>query len=65
MIIDHILPHSWKIIEDEYNPNRVEAAESIFSLGNGAMGPTLKNNTLALHFKAVMLLVFTTLTKQK
>ena len=38
MIIDHILPHSWKIIEDEYNPNRVEAAESIFSLGNGAMG---------------------------
>lgn len=38
MSIDHIKPHSWKIIEEEYNPKRVEAAESIFSLGNGAMG---------------------------
>lgn len=38
MSIDHIKPHSWKIIEDQYNPEQVEAAESIFSLGNGAMG---------------------------
>ena len=38
MSIDHIKPHSWKIIEDKYNPEQVEAAESIFSLANGAMG---------------------------
>ena len=28
----------WKIIVDEYNPDRVRAWESIFSIGNGAMG---------------------------
>lgn len=28
----------WKIIEDSYNPNHIKAAESLFSLGNGAMG---------------------------
>ena len=28
----------WKIIEEHYDPKHVKASESIFSLGNGAMG---------------------------
>ena len=28
----------WKIIEQEWNPEKVIASESIFSLGNGTMG---------------------------
>lgn len=28
----------WQILEKEWNPNKVTASESIFSLGNGAMG---------------------------
>ena len=38
MNVNHIKVHPWKIIEETFNPKRVEAAESIFSLGNGAMG---------------------------
>ena len=30
--------HPWKIIEKGFTPNRVKSSESIFSLGNGAMG---------------------------
>lgn len=33
-----IEPHDWKIIENDFKPSTVKAAESIFSLGNGAMG---------------------------
>ena len=33
-----IEPHDWKIIENGFKPSTVKAAESIFSLGNGAMG---------------------------
>lgn len=32
------IPHPWKIIEEGFDPKRVKATESIFSLGNGAMG---------------------------
>lgn len=35
---DYIKPDSWSIIEEGFNPENVEASESIFSLGNGAMG---------------------------
>ena len=28
----------WKIIEHGFNPEKQEAAESIFSIGNGAFG---------------------------
>ena len=38
MNLDHIIPDTWRIIEDQYQADRVEAAESLFSLGNGAMG---------------------------
>ena len=30
--------HPWKIIEEGFDPKRVKSSESIFSLGNGAMG---------------------------
>lgn len=38
MNLDFIEPSPWSIIEEGFNPDRVEAAESLFSLGNGAMG---------------------------
>ena len=30
--------HPWKIIEEGFDPGHVKSSESIFSLGNGAMG---------------------------
>ncbi len=33
-----IKPDAWSIIEEGYDPLRIRAAESLFSLGNGAMG---------------------------
>ena len=38
MNLNNYSTHPWKIIEEEWNPENVEASESIFSLGNGAMG---------------------------
>lgn len=38
MDLENFKPHPWKIIEEGWNSENVKAAESIFSLGNGAMG---------------------------
>ncbi|WP_431110280.1 glycoside hydrolase family 65 protein [Winogradskyella poriferorum] len=38
MNLDYIVPNAWSIIEEGFDPNKVKASESIFSLGNGAMG---------------------------
>ncbi len=35
---DYIVPDKWSIIEEGFDPKNVEASESLFSLGNGAMG---------------------------
>ena len=35
---DYITPNEWSIIEEGFDPKRVESSESLFSLGNGAMG---------------------------
>ena len=35
---DYIKPDPWSIIEEGYTPSHVKASESLFSLGNGAMG---------------------------
>ncbi|MDO9260504.1 MAG: glycoside hydrolase family 65 protein, partial [Flavobacteriaceae bacterium] len=35
---DYIVPNAWSIIEDGFNAANVTASESIFSIGNGAMG---------------------------
>jgi len=35
---DYIQPNNWSIIEEGFDANRVKSSESIFSIGNGAMG---------------------------
>ena len=35
---DYIIPDNWSIIEEGFDANRVESSESLFSIGNGAMG---------------------------
>ena len=38
MNIDNYPQHPWKIIEEGWNIENTKASESLFSLGNGAMG---------------------------
>ena len=38
MIAKHYLENPWKIIEHGWNPENVQSSESLFSIGNGAMG---------------------------
>ncbi|MCX2718167.1 glycoside hydrolase family 65 protein [Lentiprolixibacter aurantiacus] len=35
---DYIKPDNWSIIEEGFDPEQVKSSESLFSLGNGAMG---------------------------
>jgi maltose phosphorylase len=35
---DYIIAHPWSIVEEGFDPKNVKASESLFSLGNGAMG---------------------------
>jgi maltose phosphorylase len=35
---NYIKPFEWSIIEEGFNPENVEASESLFSIGNGSMG---------------------------
>ena len=35
---DYIIPSNWSIIEEGFDPSRVKSSESLFSIGNGAMG---------------------------
>ena len=35
---NYIIPDAWSIIEDGFDPENVEASESLFSIGNGAIG---------------------------
>lgn len=35
---DYIVPNNWSIIEEGFEPAQVRSSESLFSLGNGAMG---------------------------
>ena len=35
---DYIKPDSWSIIEEGFDATNVELSESLFSIGNGAMG---------------------------
>ncbi|GAB4162422.1 MAG: glycoside hydrolase family 65 protein [Winogradskyella sp.] len=38
MNLDYIIPNDWSILEEGFDPENVKASESIFSIGNGAMG---------------------------
>jgi maltose phosphorylase len=35
---DYIVPNNWSIIEEGFEADRVKSSESLFSIGNGAMG---------------------------
>ncbi|MFD0834313.1 glycoside hydrolase family 65 protein [Mariniflexile aquimaris] len=35
---DYIIPNNWSVIEEGFDASRVESSESLFSIGNGAMG---------------------------
>ncbi|HAT68874.1 MAG TPA: family 65 glycosyl hydrolase, partial [Flavobacteriaceae bacterium] len=35
---EYITANAWSIIEDDFDKDRVKSSESLFSLGNGAMG---------------------------
>lgn len=35
---DYIIPNEWSIIEEGFDDSRVKSSESLFSIGNGAMG---------------------------
>ena len=35
---DYIIPDIWSIIEEGFDATRVKSSESLFSIGNGAMG---------------------------
>ncbi len=35
---DYIQPNEWSIIEEGFNADKVKSSESLFSIGNGAMG---------------------------
>ncbi len=35
---DYIQPDNWSIIEEGFDAERVKSSESLFSIGNGAMG---------------------------
>src|ERR1044072_5670573 len=35
---DYIIPDNWSIIEEGFDAERVKSSESLFSIGNGAMG---------------------------
>jgi maltose phosphorylase len=35
---DYIIPDNWSIIEEGFDADRVKSSESLFSIGNGAMG---------------------------
>ncbi|MEJ2583862.1 MAG: glycoside hydrolase family 65 protein [Robiginitalea sp.] len=35
---DYIIPDAWSILEEGYDSARIKSSESLFSLGNGAMG---------------------------
>ena len=38
MNLDYIIPNEWSIIEEGFHQNTVKTSESLFSIGNGAMG---------------------------
>ncbi|WAC01370.1 hypothetical protein N7U66_15065 [Lacinutrix neustonica] len=38
MNLNYIKPDQWSIIEEGFNTGRVKSSESLFSIGNGAMG---------------------------
>ncbi len=38
MNLDYIIPNEWSIIEEGFDASKITSSESLFSIGNGAMG---------------------------
>ncbi len=38
MNLDYIIPNNWSVLVEGFDPDQVKASESLFSIGNGAMG---------------------------
>ena len=38
MNIDYIIPNEWSIVEEGFDSSKITSSESLFSIGNGAMG---------------------------
>ena len=64
---DYIIPNSWSIIEEGFNPKNIKSSESIFSLGNGAMGQraNFEEYYSGDTFQGSYIAGFITLTKQE
>ena len=62
---DYIKPNEWSIIEEGFNAEKVKSSESLFSIGNGAMGQraNFEENIQEQLFKEVILQVFIILIK--
>jgi maltose phosphorylase len=64
---DYIKPDNWSIIEEGFDAESVKSSESLFSIGNGAMGQELilKKPIQAKHFKEVILQGYTIRDKSR
>ncbi len=64
---DYIQPDNWSIIEEGFDAERVKSSESLFSIGNGAMGQraNFEENTPVKLFKEVTSQEYIIQTKPK
>jgi maltose phosphorylase len=61
---DYIKPDNWSIIEEGFDAESVKSSESLFSIGNGAMGQLILKNT-GDTFQEVILQEYTIRIKLK
>lgn len=62
---NYITPDAWSIIEDKFEADHVKSSESLFSIGNGAMGQraNFEEDYSAQAFKEAISVVFIILIK--
>jgi maltose phosphorylase len=56
---DYIKPDNWSIIEEGFDAESVKSSESLFSIGNGAMGQLILKNYSGDTFQEVILQEYT------
>jgi maltose phosphorylase len=57
---DYIKPDNWSIIEEGFDAESVKSSESLFSIGNGAMGQRANfEESQATPFREVILQEYT------
>jgi maltose phosphorylase len=64
---DYIKPDNWSIIEEGFDAESVKSSESLFSIGNGAMGQraNFEENYTGETFQEVILQEYTIRIKLK